>query len=136
MNEKSDQTKIKNVLKRDKNLSMIFYTLSQTPSYPDELSRALNISNEEVKNAIWFLRNNKLIQELGNNGKSRNGAVREFYPIILKKQKLAIKGLSQKDAYEVLKKLKFYFISRNGLVFLPDIRKRIFERGDKYGKRN
>lgn len=125
----SNNEKIKQILLRNRNTSLIFYTLSQTPSYIMELSTALLLPESEVKNIIWFLRNNKLIRELQTNRRLRNGAVREFYPILLKKQKNAIRGLTNKEAHEVLRNIKFYFISVKGFEFLPYAQKRIFNNG-------
>ena len=120
---------------KNKSLSLIFYTLSQTPSHLNELSSALGLSENVVRNALWFLRNNKLIRELRIKRKFINGAVKEFYPLILQKRKKIIKGLPQKEAKEVLRNVKFYFISGKGIYFLPYAQKKIFG-GEKNAKRN
>jgi hypothetical protein len=136
MIQKSNDEDIKNSLLKNRNLSLIFYTLSQTPSHLAELARALNLPVKDVINNLMFLKNNKLIRKLAVNGKSKNGVVKDFYPIILQKQKKAIKGLSLKDGKEVLKTMNFYFISNKGLEFLSYARKLIFENGgDKNGRR-
>jgi len=129
MINQSNDEKIRNTLLHARQISLVLYVLSETPSYDAELKKALKLSSNEIKNCMRFLKNNSLIRELKINDKSNNGVVKAFYPILLQKQKKAVKGLSPKQAIEVLKRINYYFISPRGLDFLPYARKKIFQKG-------
>ena len=101
-------------LQNNKNLSTILYVLGEVPSYPDELATELNISKDEVRKLIGYLKRNKLIQELDAES-SKN---QDIYPLILKKLKSITLGLSPEQEKKALKRIKFYFISQKGREFL------------------
>lgn len=110
-------------LKQNKNLSAILYVLSEVPSYIDELATELNISKDEVKKWIGYLKKHRLIQELDvSNCKSE-----EFYPLILKKLKTMTAGLSDDKRKDGLRNVKFYLISQRGREFLQDAKSYVQE---------
>jgi hypothetical protein len=129
MIKQSNDEEIKNTLLKDRSLSLILYVLSETPSYHDELLRALKLPRSVVLNALLFLIKNGLIRDLKIDDVVYNDVVKEFFPIIMQKQKKAVKGLSQIDARDVLKRINYYFISPRGLDFLPYARRKIFQLG-------
>ena len=109
---KSDSAKEK--LLQDKNLATILKVLSETPSYVDELAIELNLSKDEVKRCVVYLKKHKLIQEIeADNCKSS-----EIYPLILKKIKTASSGVSQVEAEKMFKNFKFLYISPIGRLYL------------------
>jgi predicted transcriptional regulator len=119
MKQELSNDEIMNGLLQNRNLSMVLYVLSEIPSYPDELSKELNISKNEILDAISYLKKNKLIQEFSANGCKSS----DFYPLILKKLKTMTEGLSSAQRKEMLAKISFYHISRKGHDFLPYARK-------------
>lgn len=112
---KSDSAK--NKLLQDKNLGTILKVLSETPSYIDELAIELNISKDEVKRCVVYLKKHKLVQEIeADNCKSN-----EIYPLILKKIQSASSGLSQTETEKLFKNFKFLYISPIGRLCLPSV---------------
>jgi predicted transcriptional regulator len=112
---KSDSAKDK--LLQDKNLATILKVLSETPSYIDELAIELNISKDEVKRCVVYLKKHKLIQEITAD-KCKSS---EIYPVILKKIQSASSGLSQTETENLFKNFKFLYISPIGRLYLPSV---------------
>jgi predicted transcriptional regulator len=112
---KSDSVKDK--LLQDKKLATILQVLSETPSYIDELAIELNISKDEVKKCVEYLKKHKLIQEI----EADNCRSSEIYPLILKKIQSVSSGLSQTETEKQFKNFKFLYISPIGRLYLPSV---------------
>ena len=106
-----NKAEIKSMLLKNKNLAMVLYVLSQIPSYTQELTAELNIHKSKVEKAIRFLKEKRLIRVLDIKS-AQNGAIRNLYPLILKKLNKIQSTLPSDKAKSVLKNLKFYYISK------------------------
>ena len=128
MVDKSNINKIVKCLKRNYNLALTLYILSETPCYIEEVSKELSISIYKAKGYIHYLKQHKLIQKLNVNllgvDQNEDELVKEFYPVIIKKRDKIASSLSalcpSKDR-EVLKNIKFYFATEKGHEILGDI---------------
>jgi hypothetical protein len=119
MKQELSNDEIMNGLLQNRNLSMVLYVLSEIPSYPDELSKELNISKDHIMGAINYLKKHKLILEFTSNSCKSC----DFYPLVLKKLKSITENLKPEQKRVLLGTLKFYHISRKGHDFLPYARK-------------
>ena len=102
---------IKTTLLKNKDYAIILYVLSQIPSYTDELTSELHIPKSKVEKAIRYLKEKRLIRVLDIKS-AQNGAIRNLYPLILKKLNKIQSTLPSDKAKSVLKNLKFYYISK------------------------
>jgi transcription initiation factor IIE alpha subunit len=109
--------KLTRYLLKYRNHTVVLYILNNTPSYAEELSEEMNTSLPEIRVIISFLKNNGLIRVL-NKSADCNGKTREYYPIILKKRKKIISGLSPPKAEIALRKTRFYFTTKKGAEIL------------------
>ncbi len=123
---------IRSKLMKNKNLTMILYILSQIPSYTHELAAELRLPKSTVREAIRYLREKRLIRVLDINS-TRNTSIGDLYPLLLKKMKKIRSRLSPDKVKSEMKKVKFYFISHRGVIFLPFIQEILFKikKGDK-----
>jgi DNA-binding MarR family transcriptional regulator len=112
--------KLTRYLLKYRNHAVVLYILNNTPSYAKELSEEMNTSRPEIRTIISFLKKNGLIRVLHKSADC-NGKVREYYPIILKKRKKIITGLSPPKAELALRKTKFYFSTKKGAEILSFI---------------
>jgi hypothetical protein len=115
-----EQVMIRKKLHQNRQFALVLYALGQTPSYNEELSSELCISQLVLKKILNQLMKYDLIEHLDNCG-----IPQEILPVIYEK----CNKISPSDPLYALDTLEFYSITKKGLKYLSHAKEIIFKGG-------
>jgi hypothetical protein len=116
---------VKKILCRNRKISLVLFTLGQTPSYAEELSEELHISQPEIEKIFRRLLKLGLVQHVDSNQIQF-----DIFPLVYEK----CSKVSPHDPLAALDLLVFYTISQKGVNYLSHAEKCIF-RGCKHERK-
>ena len=111
---------IRYTLNRKRTFSRVLVALSEEPCYTTELCARLGLKRETVNSAVLYLANVGLVYKVSNSDDEK---VANF---IRAKTQRFIQSLNPKLASNVIKRVKFYFITERGKEFLEHAKKSLY----------